>query len=142
MVVISEDLPDPANSVTLDPDLADGDGIPAPKITTARRQQPSDARHTRGARPRGAGSVGREPDDRRAPLPARRLASHGHGAHGNRPAKSVVNEWRRSHDVKNLFIVDGSIFVHRGSGDPTNTIQALALYVADRMKENLANLFD
>ena len=46
------------------------------------------------------------------------------------------------HDVKNLFIVDGSIFVDAAGVNPTNTIQALALYVADTMKKNLANLFD
>jgi choline dehydrogenase-like flavoprotein len=54
----------------------------------------------------------------------------------------VVNEWGRSHDVKNLFIVDGSIFVTSGGVNPTSTIQALALYIADQMKQRLANLFD
>ena len=33
---------------------------------------------------------------------------------GNDPARSVVNAWGRSHDVKNLFIVDGSVFVTSG----------------------------
>ena len=61
---------------------------------------------------------------------------------GTDPDRSVVNEWGRSHDVKNLFIVDGSIFVTAGAVNPTNTIQALALYIADRIKSNLANLFD
>ena len=61
---------------------------------------------------------------------------------GRDPATSVVNEWGRSHDVKNLFIVDGSIFVTSAAGNPTTTIQALALYIADTMKKNLANLFD
>jgi len=28
---------------------------------------------------------------------------------GTDPERSVVNEWGRSHDVKNLFIVDGSV---------------------------------
>jgi choline dehydrogenase-like flavoprotein len=55
---------------------------------------------------------------------------------------SVVNEWGRCHDVPNLFIIDGSIFVTAAAVNPTNTIQALALYVADTMKRNLANLFD
>jgi choline dehydrogenase-like flavoprotein len=54
----------------------------------------------------------------------------------------VVNEWGRSHDVKNLFIVDGSIFVTSGGVNPTCTIQALALYIADAMKQRLATLFD
>jgi choline dehydrogenase-like flavoprotein len=53
-----------------------------------------------------------------------------------------VNPWGRSHDVKNLFIVDGSLFVTSGGVNPTSTIQALALYIADQMKQRLANLFD
>ena len=61
---------------------------------------------------------------------------------GTDPGDSVVNEWGRCHDVRNLFIVDGSIFVTAAAVNPTNTIQALALYVADTMKKNLANLFD
>jgi choline dehydrogenase-like flavoprotein len=61
---------------------------------------------------------------------------------GADPACSVVNEWGRSHDVKNLFIVDGSLFVTSGGVNPTSTIQALALYIADQMKQRLANLFD
>jgi choline dehydrogenase-like flavoprotein len=61
---------------------------------------------------------------------------------GNDPATSVVNPWGRSHDVKNLFVVDGSIFVTGGAVNPANTIQALALYIADAIKKNLANLFD
>ena len=61
---------------------------------------------------------------------------------GNDPEKSVVNEWGRAHDVKNLFIVDGSVFVTSGAVNPTTTIQAIALYIADHMKKNLANLFD
>jgi hypothetical protein len=30
------------------------------------------------------------------------------------PTRSVVNPWGRSHDAKNLFIVDGSLFVTSG----------------------------
>jgi len=58
------------------------------------------------------------------------------------PARSVVNEWGRCHDVKNLFIVDGSIWVTSGGVNPTSTIQALALYIADSIKQRLASLFD
>jgi choline dehydrogenase-like flavoprotein len=58
------------------------------------------------------------------------------------PGRSVVNEWGRSHDAKNLFIVDGSVFVTSGGVNPTSTIQAIALYIADQMKQRLANLFD
>ena len=58
------------------------------------------------------------------------------------PEHSVVNEWGRCHDVRNLFVVDSSVFVTSGGVNPTSTIQALALYVADQMKNRLANLFD
>ena len=61
---------------------------------------------------------------------------------GRDPKTSVVNERGQAHDVKNLFIVDGSIFVTAGGVNPTSTIQALALYVADSIKTNLATLFD
>ena len=61
---------------------------------------------------------------------------------GTDPQHSVVNEWGRSHDVRNLFIVDGRVFVTSGGVNPTTTIQAVALYIAAAMKRNLASLFD
>ncbi|HVC00361.1 MAG TPA: GMC family oxidoreductase, partial [Candidatus Dormibacteraeota bacterium] len=50
---------------------------------------------------------------------------------GNDPKRSVVNAWNQAHDVKNLFIVDGSSFVTSSSSNPTATIIALALRAAD-----------
>ena len=60
---------------------------------------------------------------------------------GTDSRRSVVNEWGRAHDVKNLFIIDGSIFVTSAGVNPTSTIQALALYVAASIKRNVAELF-
>jgi hypothetical protein len=42
--------------------------------------------------------------------------------------------------VKNLFIIDGSIFVTSAAVNPTSTIQALALYIADYIKRNSRSL--
>ncbi len=61
---------------------------------------------------------------------------------GADPERSVINPWGRSRDVKNLFIVDGSIWVTSGGVNPTSTIQALALYIADNIKARLTTLFD
>ena len=61
---------------------------------------------------------------------------------GNDPKTSVVDKNNRAHDVKNLFVVDGSLFVTSAGVNPTRTIQSLALYVADNMKQRLATLFD
>ena len=59
---------------------------------------------------------------------------------GTNSGKSVVDEWGRAHDVKNLFIIDGSLFVTGGAVNPTSTIQALALRVADNIKRNARDL--
>jgi len=79
-----------------------------------------------------------------APIPEGGRHLMGTARMGTDPERSVVNEWGRSHDVKNLFIVDGSIFVTSAGVNPTRTIQALALYVADSIKQRLAaaTLFD
>lgn len=57
------------------------------------------------------------------------------------PENSVVNGWGQCHDVKNLLIVHGSVFVNSAAVNPTPTIQALALYVRDRTKKNQSLLF-
>ena len=63
---------------------------------------------------------------------------------GKDPASSVVNPWGRTHDVRNLFIIDGSVFVTAAAVNPTRTIQALALFFANQIRQRLADatLFD
>jgi len=53
---------------------------------------------------------------------------------GDNPDRSVVDRWGRAHDVPNLFIIDGSVFVTGACINPTPTIQALALRTADYIK--------
>jgi choline dehydrogenase-like flavoprotein len=57
---------------------------------------------------------------------------------GSDPRKSVVNSFQQSHDVKNLFIVDGSTHVSAANQNPTWTIMALCWrscdYLAGQMK--------
>jgi choline dehydrogenase-like flavoprotein len=50
---------------------------------------------------------------------------------GDDPRTSVVNKWNRAHDVRNLFLVDGSSLVTCARQQPTATIQALAYRAAD-----------
>ncbi len=52
---------------------------------------------------------------------------------GDDPATSVVDRWNRSHDVANLYVVDGSCFVTSGGVNPTSSICALALRAADHI---------
>ena len=59
---------------------------------------------------------------------------------GNEPDRSVVNQWGQTHDVRNLFIIDGSVFTTSGSHLPTSTIQAIALRTADDIKTHTQEL--
>jgi choline dehydrogenase-like flavoprotein len=52
---------------------------------------------------------------------------------GKDPRTSVINSDHRTHDVKNLFLCDGSSFVTSGRGQPTMTIEALAFRAAERI---------
>jgi choline dehydrogenase-like flavoprotein len=143
ILAICEDLPEETNQVTLDPELKDANGIPAPRIhyrlgeNSERMLIHSIERGKEAARAAGAIEVQGE-------YPWALAGWHlmGTARMGRDPRRSVVNEWGRCHDVKNLFIVDGSIFVTSGGVNPTSTIQALALYIADNIKKRLANLFD
>ena len=54
------------------------------------------------------------------------------------PRSSIVNADCRSHDVPNLYVVDGSVFPSASEKNPTHTIMALAVraaeHIAGRMK--------
>jgi choline dehydrogenase-like flavoprotein len=139
-IVCSEDLPEEHNRVTLDPVLKDSHGIPAPRIdytiseNTRAMMEHGIARATEALTAAGARNFSTSPSSPGHLLGTARM--------GTDPERSVVNEWGRCHDVKNLFIVDGSIWVTSGGVNPTSTILALALYIADSMKKRLATLFD
>ena len=56
---------------------------------------------------------------------------------GDNPKTSVLNKWNQSHDIKNLFVVDGSSFTSGGAQNPTLTIAALAMRASDYMAEQM-----
>ena len=65
------------------------------------------------------------------------FASHEVGAMrmGNDPRTSVVDRFCRAHEVKNLFVTDGSCFTTFPEKNPTLTIVALSLRAADNILE-------
>lgn len=145
LVAVCEDLPELHNRVTLDPELTDSNGIPAAKIdytlSENSRKMLSFAVERGEEAMRAAGAI----DVITAKLIGNAgWHNMGTARMGTDPATSVVNEWGRCHDVRNLFIIDGSIFVTSAAVNPTRTIQALALYIADVIKQKLADatLFD
>jgi choline dehydrogenase-like flavoprotein len=129
-----EDLPDEENRVELDPDRADADGVPAVRMTyrldanaeamlafNVARAEESFAE----AGASGTVSLPLLEDYGWHPLGTCRM--------GTDPASSVVDPWCRSHEIDNLFVVDGSVFVTGSSVNPAATIAALALRAADRI---------
>lgn len=54
---------------------------------------------------------------------------------GTNPKTSVLNSFCQSHEVKNLFVTDGSCFTNTSEKNPTLTIMALSLRAAEYIKE-------
>lgn len=56
---------------------------------------------------------------------------------GTDPANNVLNLQCRTHDINNLYVVDASFFPSMGAMNPTLTIVANALRVADHLKTQI-----
>jgi choline dehydrogenase-like flavoprotein len=52
----------------------------------------------------------------------------------NDPRRGVVDPQCRTHDVANLYIAGSAVFPTSGSANPTLTIVALAIRLADQLK--------
>ena len=116
------------NRVELDPVLKDAWGLPAMRVTY--KDHPDDLAIRRFLMDKAL-QIHQAAGARRTwVLP---VAEQEDGEHllgtcrmGNDPRTSVVDRYHRTHDVRNLFLCDGSSFVTSGRGQPTCTIQALA----------------
>ncbi|HUA04937.1 MAG TPA: GMC family oxidoreductase [Solirubrobacteraceae bacterium] len=134
-----EDLPEPHNRVTLDPDLLDSTGLPCPRIhyryseNTKRNLEFANDRMMESHEAAGAVHTFLAPK-----VPSGHLL--GTARMGKDPETSVVDSFGRSHDVPNLFIVDGSVMVTCGAVNPTATIAALALRCARHIAETARDL--
>jgi choline dehydrogenase-like flavoprotein len=134
--VTAEDLPDERNGVTLDPVLTDGSGIPAPRI---------EYRLSADAVAALDFNVERAVEAHEAAGAVETLVGRVHadcGWHllgtarvGDDPATSVCDRFGRTHDVPNLFVADGSVFVTAGAVNPTATICAFALRLAEHIAQ-------
>ena len=131
-----EDMPMPGNAVSLDGPTRDSHGLPVahlhmdnhPNDLAMRAHFIKQARSLLGAA--GARDYLECP-----PFPA----SHTMGTcrMSRRDADGVVNAFGRSHEIRNLFISDGSQFVTASAQNPTLTIVALALRQAQHIAEAL-----
>jgi choline dehydrogenase-like flavoprotein len=56
---------------------------------------------------------------------------------GDDPKKSVLNQFQQTHDVKNLFVMDGSGFTSTACQNPTLTIMALCVRSCDYLMQEM-----
>lgn len=125
-------VPLASNNITLDPEIKDRYGRPCVRVTY--RDHDDDLALQRfltgkaSAILAAAGATKTWAD----PIVPQEMGTHllGTCRMGDDPAESVVDRHHRAHDVRNLFICDGSSFVSSGRGQPTMTIMALAFRAA------------
>ncbi len=141
MTIMGEVLGRPENLVRINKDVVDAWGIPVlhvqTKYTDNEYNMAHDAVDTCVALVESAGfevlSKNAVPNP-----PGYSIHEVGTCRMGNDPKRSVLNQWNQSHDIKNLFVVDGSGFTSAGWQNPTMTILALSMraseYVAEQMR--------
>lgn len=135
--ITTEDLPDEANEVILDRELVDSDGIPAPKVNYTIGENNQKLIDFHIARAVEAHEAAGATDVEVIPL-VRDSGWHllGSARMGEDRSESVVDQWGRSHDIANLFVLDGSNFVTSTGVNPTATIMAIALRAARHLADN------
>jgi choline dehydrogenase-like flavoprotein len=73
--------------------------------------------------------------DREVLTPGWSIHELGTARMGSDPKTSVLNQFQQSHDVRNLFVVDGSSHVNASCQNPTWTIMALAWRSCDYLTD-------
>ncbi len=125
------------NSCTIDPDTLDAYGIPVVRLRITPRENERAMQRDMATRAAeilegiGARNI-RQRNGMRG-------QAHEVGAArmGTDPKTSVLNPFLQTHDVRNLFVMDGSCFPSSAWQNPTLTIMALAVRSSDYLLEQL-----
>lgn len=137
MWLVGEDMPRSSNRVSLNSDELDANGLPIPNVHYD--DHPNDVAMREYAYEKGEQvyeAVGAIKTHRVVPYPS----THNLGTNrmSEKAKDGVVNRWGQTHDIKNLFVSDGSQFTTGAAENPTLTIVALAIRQADYIAEQLA----
>jgi choline dehydrogenase-like flavoprotein len=130
--IVGEDMPQASNRVTVNHDIKDKFGMPVPNVHYD--DHPNDIAMRDFAFKRGQAiyeAVGANRTVLTPPYPS----THNLGTNrmSTKPEDGVVNRWGQTHEVKNLFVSDGSQFTTSAAENPTLTIVALAIRQADHL---------
>ena len=143
-----EPFPNPDSRVRL---IEDRDALGVPRITLDWRLSPEDKRSARRAMEVFANEVGRtgsgrvqilfeDDGDARNFPPSLEGGWHHMGTTrmADDPKLGVVDRECRVHGMSNLWLAGSSVFPTAGSGTPTMLLIALALRLADQVKQRMA----
>jgi choline dehydrogenase-like flavoprotein len=139
MWLVGEDMPQEKNGVTLHATEKDQFGLPVPNVNFD--DHPNDIAMRNHAFKQGSAvyaAVGANRLIETPPYPS----THNLGTNrmSEKAQDGVVNKHGQTHDIKNLFISDGSQFTTGAAENPTLTIVTLAIrqaeYIADQMGKN------
>lgn len=135
--IVGEDMPQETNRITLNHDLKDQYGLPAPNVHFD--DHPNDKAMRAHAYKQGMAMYDAVGATRTFPTPPY-PSTHNLGT--NRMSENardgVVNKWGQTHDIANLFISDGSQFTTGAAENPTLTIVALAIRQADHIAKEMS----
>jgi choline dehydrogenase-like flavoprotein len=136
-----EVLPYAHNRITVDPARLDRYGVPLLNIDYTigenERKMTAHMADTVEEIVKAAGGV--LVNYRRGALDANGAAIHEHGTcrMGADPKRSALNAFGQMHEVKNVFVVDGSAFPSATEKNPTLTILALSWRATDHLAEEI-----
>jgi len=136
-----ECLPRWENYVAIDPSLHDAWGIPALRINASfGDNEMKMARDAAGAAAEMIAAAGGRNIKPQYQTDVFGTSIHDVGTTrmGSDPKKSVLNRYCQSHDIRNLFVMDGGCFVSSPCQNPTLTMMALTChscaYLADQLR--------
>jgi choline dehydrogenase-like flavoprotein len=136
MFINGEDLPSADNRITLNSAVKDAYGLPVANVHVDEHSNDQAMRkHAQGQMSKMYDAIGAK----RIVLGPTPPATHNlcTARMSANPRDGVTNGWGQTHDVKNLFISDGSVLSTPGAANPTLTIVALALRQAEYISQQL-----
>ncbi|MGH9341419.1 MAG: GMC family oxidoreductase [Acidobacteriota bacterium] len=133
-----ESLPRLDNYCEIDSQLKDAWGIPALRISMTHgpneKAMMEDAAVTAAEMLESIGTRNITVNSHLA-MPGMAIHEVGTARMGNDATKSVLNAFNQTHDITNLFVMDGACFVSSGCQNPTLTMMALTSRACDHLIE-------
>ncbi|WP_462163505.1 GMC family oxidoreductase [Pseudoalteromonas xiamenensis] len=137
IAIISEDLPERHNRIELDYQHLDKWGLPGIKVSYQLHDNTKKIlKHGIDKAKEVFTAAGAKVNSAFAPVKHAGWHIMGTARMGSDPTTSIVNQHGQAHAVKNLFIVDSSIFITAGAVNPVATAQALTLKICDGIRHN------